>query len=188
MKSPILALACLACSGLTPSVHAEGRGQSLAIPDFTQGATIPANSKHDWNLGPTGLRGWMFCYKMVTTDARQISTTKVDPGSPADGVFAVVDVLLGVAGKPFSFDPRTELGRAITLAETENGGGKLALTRWRSGKEEQMVVKLPVLGSYSATAPYGCEKSRRIFEQGIKTLAARIAEPDCARRQDPITR
>ncbi len=188
MKFSILVLVCIAGSGLTSSVLAEGGGQSLTMPDFTKGETIPAKSKHDWNLGPTGLRGWMFCDKMVTTDARQVSITKVDPGSPADGVFAVGDVLLGVGGKPFSFDPRTELGRAITVAETEGGGGKLALTRWRSGKEEQVVVKLTVLGSYNATAPYGCAKSRQIFEQGIKTLAARIAEPDYARKQDPITR
>jgi len=32
-------------------------------------------------------------------------------------------------------------------------------------------VKLPVLGTYSATAPYDCPKSRRILEQGCKVLA-----------------
>ena len=99
----------------------------------------------------------------------------MDKGSPADGVLAVGDVLLGAGGKPFSFDPRTELGRAITAAETEAGGGKLALTRWRAGKTEEVVVKLPVLGTFSATAPFDCPKSKRILEQGIKALAARVA-------------
>jgi C-terminal processing protease CtpA/Prc len=56
----------------------------------------------------------MFCDKLVTTDARQISITRVAKGTPADGVFLVGDVLLGVDGKPFAYDPRTELGRAIT--------------------------------------------------------------------------
>lgn len=42
------------------------------MPDFTKGDVIPADAKHDWNLGPTGARGWMFCDKMVTSDARQV--------------------------------------------------------------------------------------------------------------------
>jgi hypothetical protein len=55
----------------------------------------------------------MFCHKLVTDEARQIAITKVDAGSPADGVLATGDVILGVAGKVFAFDPRTELGRAL---------------------------------------------------------------------------
>ncbi|OYV07459.1 MAG: acetylesterase [Verrucomicrobiales bacterium VVV1] len=188
MKLPLIASTFVACLALTSLVHAAGGGGPLVMPDFTKGEGIPAKATHDWNLGPTGLRGWMFCDKMVTTDARQISITKVEAGSPSDGVFTVGDVILGVGGKPFSFDPRTELGRAITAAETDQGGGKLALTRWRAGKEEQVVVKLPVLGTYSATAPYGCTKSKRIFEQGIKALAIRVAAPDYAKTNNPITR
>ena len=158
------------------------------IPDFTKGASIPSEAKHDWNLGPSGLRGWMFCDKMVTTDARQIAITAVDAGSPADGIFAVGDVILGVGGEPFSYDPRTEFGRAITAAETDNGGGRLVLTRWRAGNVEDVTLKLPVLGSFSATAPYNCPKSQRILTQGLKTLAARLNEADYAEQTDPIPR
>ncbi len=104
-------------TSLAPAAPA---GKVLAIPDFTKGDSIPATAKHDWNLGPTGLRGWMFCDKLVTTDARQIAITAVDQGSPADGVIAVGDVLLGVGGTPFSYDPRTEFGRAITMAGGED--------------------------------------------------------------------
>ena len=50
---------------------------------------------------------------MVTSDARQIAITKVEKGSLADGVVAVGDVILGVGGKPFSYDPRTEMGKAL---------------------------------------------------------------------------
>lgn len=84
---------------------------ALRVPDFTKGDAIPAEAKHDWNLGATGLRGWMFFDRMVTTDARQISITKVEKGSPADGKVAVGDVILGVNGKAFAKDPRTEWGR-----------------------------------------------------------------------------
>jgi hypothetical protein len=157
-----------------------------ANPDFTKGDAIPAKAKHDWNLGPTGLRGWMFCDQMVTTDARQIAITKVEKGSPADGILAVGDAILGVGGKPFSYDPRTEFGKALTTAETEAGGGKLAVTRWRAGKVEEVVIKLPVLGSYGATAPYDCPKSKRILEQGCKALAEKVAKS--SRQDDPIVR
>ncbi len=187
MKRTLITLACAALFNLVPSVLAAGSAK-LTMPDFTKGDAIPAKAKKDWNLGPTGARGWMFSDKLVTTDARQIAITVVDKGSPADGVMAVGDVLLGAGGKAFSFDPRTELGRAITAAETEAGGGKLALTRWRAGKSEEVVVKLPVMGTFSATAPFDCPKSKRILEQGIKALAARVAAPEYARKTDGIPR
>ena len=185
MKSILTSLTCAALFAFTSSALAAG-GDKLTMPDFTKGDTIPEKAKHDWNLGPTGLRGWMFCDKMVTSDARQIAVTKVEKGSPADGIFAVGDVLLGVAGKPFSYDPRTELGRALVAAESEAGGGKLTLTRWRADKAEEVVVKLPVLGSYSATAPFGCAKSKRLLEQGCKALAAKVANP--SHKEDAIVR
>jgi len=159
-------------------------------PDFTRGGVIPQNAKHDWNLGATGLRGWMHCDKLVTNQARQIAITQVEANSPADGIFAIGDVILGVGGKPFSFDPRTELGKALTAAETEAGGGKLALTRWRAGRTEEVAVTLPVLGTYAPTAPYDCLKSKRILENGCRALAARMADPSYGNGPsgEPITR
>ncbi len=189
MKRITIVASLIIAAALANPAPAAEEGQ-LTIPDFTTGETIPADAKHDWNLGPTGLRGWMFCDKLMTTDARQISITKVEQGSPAAGMFRVGDVILGVSGQPFSYDPRTELGQALTTAESETGGGKLTLTRWRAGKKEEVVLTLPVLGSYSATAPYDCPKSSRILEQGCKTLAVRIADPAYpdSPNQDPITR
>jgi len=159
---------------------------SAANPDFTRGDKISEGASHDWTLGATGARGWMFSDKLVTTDARQIAITEVEKHSPADGILAVGDVILGVGGKPFSYDPRTELGKALTTAESEPGGGNLPLIRWRAGKTENIVVKLPVLGTYSPTAPYDCPKSRRILEQGCRALAQRVADPSY--RQNPIPR
>jgi hypothetical protein len=158
-------LLCLAFTFLLASVSSTlaAGGEKISMPDFTKGDKIPPKARHDWNLGPTGTRGWMFCDKLVTTDARQIAITKVEKGSPADGQLAVGDVLLGVGGKPFSFDPRTEMGRAITAAETEQSGGKLALTRWRDGQTSEVVLNLPVMGSFSATAPFDCPTSKRVL-------------------------
>jgi hypothetical protein len=187
LKTTFISFALAAIITAPFPAWAAGKGDGLSMPDFTKGDAIPAGAKHDWNLGPTGMRGWMFCDKLVTTDARQISITRVDKGSPADGVFLVGDAILGVGGRRFSHDPRTEFGKAVTTAESEPGGGRLTLTRWRAGQSEEVVMKLPVLGSYSATAPYQCPKSTRILEQGCKALAAKVAEPSYG-RQDPITR
>ncbi|AMV33388.1 hypothetical protein VN12_14780 [Pirellula sp. SH-Sr6A] len=160
----------------------------LTIPDLTKGEVIPPESKHDWNLGPTGLRGWMYCDKLVTTDARQIAITKVEENSPADGALAVGDVILGVGGKPFSYDPRTEVGKAITWAESEAGGGRLALLRWRNGTVDDVELKLPILGSFSTTAPYDCSKSEQILLRGLKSLEARMSAPGYSSSTDPIPR
>jgi hypothetical protein len=123
---------------------------------------------------------------MVTSDAREITITKVEDCSPADSVFLVGDSILGVGGKLFSYDPRTEMGKALTLAESEAGKGNLRLTLSRAGNSKEVVVKLPVLGTYSATAPYDCPKSKRILEQGCRDLARQMADPFYAERQIPV--
>jgi hypothetical protein len=174
-------LTLLAASSLPAASAAAPAG-----PDFTQGGQIPEGANHDWNLGATGARGWMLSDKLVTTDARQIAVTQVEKNSPADGILAVGDVILGVGGKPFSYDPRAELGKALTRAESRAGRGNLSLLRWRDGRTRRVVVKLPVLGTYSATAPYDCPKSQRILQQGCQALARRIADPSY--RQNAITR
>lgn len=88
-------------SFLAAPSSAAGPPSTTANPDFTQGDKIPAGANHDWTLGATGARGWMFSDKLVTTDARQIAITEVEKDSPADGILAVGDVILGVGGKPF---------------------------------------------------------------------------------------
>jgi len=175
---PIFVLTCLILIALpTLLIAADKLRSGGTVPDFTRGDKIPDGANHDWNLGATGMRGWIYCDKLTTIDARQIYVTKVEAGSPADGVLAVGDVILGVGDKPFAFDPRTEFGRALTLAESEAGEGKLSLSRWRAGETATVVVTLPVLGTYSATAPYDCPKSKRIFEQGCEALARNVAAP-----------
>ncbi|MFT7302514.1 MAG: HEAT repeat protein [Akkermansiaceae bacterium] len=169
---------------LTLPATGAGPKVEMTMPDFTKGDPIPEGASHDWNLGATGARGWIFSDKMVTSDARQISVTKVTKGSPAENILGVGDVILGVDGKRFSYDPRTEMGKALTSAEASDG--KLSLIRWRDGKEEAVTLPLPVLGSYSSTAPYNCPKSQHILTQGCQILAKRIEEKDY--RENPISR
>ena len=163
-----------------------GQKQPAVNPDFTKGDPIPEKARHDWNLGATGMRGWIFSNQFVTSEARQISVTDVADGSPADGLFEVGDVILGVGGQPFTYDPRTEFGKALTAAESEAGGGKLIIARWRDGNTQDVVLRLPVLGDYRPTAPFECDKSKRILEQGCRVLADLVATS--AEKQNPIVR
>ncbi len=144
--------------------------ESPPIPDFTSGGKT--DGSHDWLLGPTGLRGWMyFRHEDLTAASRQIIITAVDKGSPADGILEVNDVILGVFGKPFADDARRSFGNAIAAAEEKTGA--LPLTIWREGKTSTVELKLQVLGAYSATAPYDCPKSKAIFEQGCRLIEER---------------
>lgn len=187
-RPPIHTIAsCLAAAAFIVPAHAAGPKGDMENPDFTKGDTIPEGATHDWTLGATGVRGWIYSNRLETSEARQIAVTTVDKKSPADGVLEVGDVILGVFGKPFSYDPRTEFGKALTFAESEEGIGDLSMIRWREGKQENVTVKLPVLGTYSATAPYDCPKSKKIFEQGCEELAERMEE-DGYHKQNPITR
>ncbi|MFK7788244.1 MAG: DUF6288 domain-containing protein [Phycisphaeraceae bacterium] len=160
----------------SPATFAAPKGNA-ANPDLTKGQPIPEGYSHDWNLGATGARGWMYSEKLTTTTARQIAVTKIAPGSPADGELEVGDVIVGVGGEPFSYNARAEFGKALTNAESEAGKGVLALRVWRDGKTGTIRIKLPVLGTYSDTAPYNCEKSKRILDQGCEALAKKMADP-----------
>ena len=181
-------LAVLALFVLTPqwSALVAAPAGKVTNVDLTKGEKIPASAKHDWNLGGTGARGWMYSERLTTVKARQIGITQVAKGSPAEGVLKIGDVILGVGGKPFSYDPRTEFGKALIWAESEAGKGQLKLNRWRDGETSEVTIQLPVLGTYSPTAPYGCEKSKRIFTQGCEALASKMASPNY--RGNPITR
>ena len=141
------------------------------VPDFTAGEK--AGAGRDWTLGPTGARGWVYAWRGHTRDSRQILVTAVAEGSPADGQLEAGDVILGVGDQRFDTDARMSLGKAIGIAESAPGGGRLTLLRWRGGKEEPVAIRLPVLGAYSPTAPYDCAKSQAIFDRGCEAIAAR---------------
>jgi len=156
----------------------------MTKPDFTKGDKIPDKAEHDWNLGATGARGWIYSHKLTTSDARQIKITSIAKGSPAEKVLEVDDVILGVGKTPFESDPRTAFGKALTVAEATIG--KLSLLRWRDGKTELVTLQLPVLGNYSTTAPYQCSKSQKIVKLGCEAIAKSIQQG--VKHRHPITR
>ena len=146
-------------------------------PDLTQAANV--DRKLTYNLGATGLRGWIHTKAAnffesqqgrTTTASRQILVTHVGEKSPADGVIQVDDVILGAGGRLFSDDARKSIALAIQEAEKQPNGGLLNLTIWRAGKTQDVQLKLRVMGTYSDTAPWNCPKSKLIFDEACRVL------------------
>jgi autotransporter-associated beta strand protein len=152
---------------------------TAAAPDLTSIPQPVVNSSLNYNLGATGARGWIYSNgALLTSESRQILITQVDSGSPAAGILAVGDVILGASGTPanpvsFTADARVSLANAITAAEESAHGGALKVLCWRSGVTTTQTLTLEVMGSYSATAPYNCPKSTRILQQAAAYIAAR---------------
>lgn len=149
------------------------------VPDLTKSVKRGVNREQTYNLGPTGLRGWIYTHPetdldsvqgRTTAGSRQILVTHVGAKSPADGVLKVNDVILGVGEGLFTDDARKSFGKAITEAEKTENKGILPLTISRKGKTAKVQLKLKVMGSYSATAPYDCEKSKLILDDACRVL------------------
>ncbi len=166
----ITLLTALACGMVSPL--------AAQAPDLTKDSQS-IDRKLTYNLGSTGLRGWIYTKAANNLDAaqgrttlasRQILVTHVGAGSPADGVVEVDDVILGVEGGPFKDDARKSIALAIQEAETEAKGGVLKLMVSRGGQVQELALKLAVMGTYSDTAPWDCAKSKRILDEACKVL------------------
>ena len=183
MKPSIKTIGLLAAlaMGLTSPLFSQ-------VPDLTKYAQS-VDRNLTYNLGATGLRGWIYnkcdsnherAQGRTTQVSRQILDTPVGAASPADGVVKVDDVILGVDGNPFSDDARKSIARAIQEAETKARDGVLKLMVWRAGQTQDLSLKLAVMGTYSDTAPWNCEKSKRILDGAIKVLEKEKMEPNWA--------
>jgi len=140
-------------------------------PDLTAGGK--ADDARDYRLGPLGANGWMFQRRTnhgATHEARQILITAVDDDGPSHGKLKVDDVILGIGDQKFNYDARKALAQSINLAETKQGRGILKLLVWRGGEEVVVTVKLPVLGSFSKTTPFECEKTDRIIDNAVEYM------------------
>ena len=173
---PLIFLLALPCS-----LRAAGTPPDLTAP----GEIAKVDRAWTWNLGPSGMRGWIYHAWPVTMNhddvtafaPYQILVTAVAEGTPAAGVMTVDDVILGVstgtgAVPLFTSDARKCLGWAI--GEAEAGKGVLRFKRWRAGTVTDVSITLPVMGAYSDTAPYNCPKSATIMANAAKSLAQRL--------------
>lgn len=116
------------------------------------------------HIGPTGIIG-RFYRKVV------LKVEDTEKGTPAEGKFNKGDIIAGVNGQSLKdVNPFIVLGDAITEAEAKDG--KLVFDVVSDGKEKQVTLVIPVLGSYSKTWPVNCEKSEKIIRAAAEYYAS----------------
>ncbi len=144
-----------------------------------------------YNLGATGLRGWIYigggsgADGLQTSQSRQILVTVAS--APGSAALAVDDVILGAMAASSGTVPlfadsgsdcRKAFGAALTAAE-RTGGGSLRVKRWRAGATTDVNIPVTILGDYTATAPYACPKSTLILANARTDLVGRLlADPN----------
>ncbi len=159
--------------------------QAQLAPDLTTTDLATIDRTQTYNLGPTGMRGWIYhdgnnvgdFGTMSGQSPWQILVTTVGTSTPASGILATDDVILGAsvgagAVPLFTNDSRKSLGWAIGAAEA-SATGVLKIKRWRAGVSTDVSLQLGISNTaYSATAPYNCPKSTLILSNAINKLPA----------------
>jgi len=163
----------------------------MVAPDLTVGTNrFKVDRTSTYNLGPTGMRGWIYrsyywpggqdagAYGLATWEEPwQILVTTVGTGTPAYGILAVDDVILGAKASTgavplFTNDARKSLGWAIGDAEAADGALSILINRYGVPSNQTHTIQLGLTGfAYSATAPYTCPKSARILADAVKVIS-----------------
>ncbi len=139
------------------------------LPLLTASASARFHEHKERHLGPTGIYG--------VTAPDEIKVVKIDPGSPADGKLAPGDIITAAGDNPFESETRRRFAAAIDAAEAT---GVLKLTRKDGSTVE---IKLPVIGSYSDTAPFDCKKTDAIISRAADYL---VESKNFGRQSMPI--
>ncbi len=177
------------------AVMALGSPVHAFVVDLTKTDISAINRTATYNLGPTGLRGWIYNSGdggstsgqegTMSALSRQILVTAVGSDTPAANILGLNDVILGVGWghdsgpvPMFKSDARKSFGWAISEAEKTENGGVLRIKRWRSHVITDVSITLPVMGSYCDTAPYNCPKSSLILANARDRLISQLmADP-----------
>ncbi|MDG2222412.1 MAG: DUF6288 domain-containing protein [Rubripirellula sp.] len=97
----------------------------------------------------------------------------IEEGSPAasSGQLRTGQIIESINDQSLAkIDPRIQLGHILAAAEASDGLLRFAI----KGEEEEIVVEIPVLGSYSETWPLDCPKSNKI----VRNFADYLSQPD----------
>lgn len=120
-----------------------------------------------------------------------IYVISIDPGTPADGTLQPGDVIYAVNGRSFSDEAGVaedqqyrDLSAAIRYSESEAGQGIMVLGVRRGTRLIEVELELGVLGSYSSTTPYYCEKSANIVKNA-EAWSARRYRPETGMPSEP---
>jgi HEAT repeat protein len=137
-----------------------GGASSKEDPFYTQAQifSLRPNSKKEREFGCVGATGLV----LWIHPGVQLKVEKTLPGSPADGKFTVGDLVVAVNGRSLKgLNPFSSLGHHLTTAEGTDG--KMIFEVISQGKKKEVLVNIPVLGSYSNTWPKNCSKSKTII-------------------------
>lgn len=116
-------------------------------------------------LGATGIRAVPFGPNM--------KVVQILPGSPADGKIQVDDFIYRVNGELLGESHLKTVAKAIDIAESEAGAGRIEFSLRRDDKLHEVELTIEVLGTRSSTSPYDCPKTARIVANFEKFLAER---------------
>ena len=111
----------------------------------------------------------------LTLPAFGMKLRTVEKGSPAEATGKlkpgqIIESINGVTLK--DADPRIILGGVITKAEATDGVVAFKVKDNSAAAAQEVIVKIPVLGAYSATWPLKCAKSDKIV-RGVAEYLAR---------------
>jgi hypothetical protein len=99
----------------------------------------------------------------------------IEPGSPAEAAgLKKGQIISSINGQSLKdIDPRIQLGQILATAEATDGILKFAIKDLAA----PLIVKIPVLGSYSKTWPLNCPKSEKI----VRHFADYLAKPESSK-------
>ncbi|MFU8847204.1 MAG: DUF6288 domain-containing protein [Opitutales bacterium] len=115
-------------------------------------------------VGPAGFNVGPFGPNMGVREIKE--------GSPADGKLQVGDVIFSANGNMLGDKAWLVMAAAITESEKRQGKGKLHLGVRRGSENIEVELTLPVMGTYSSTAPYDCPKTEKIVAQLEEWMAS----------------
>ncbi len=172
--------ACVAIIAVTfgPTASAQNKPAASSEPAYYTAENTPIfnpfpniNDRSPWlvkNLGPVGI-GINLIRPGMT-----MQINNVEKGSPAEatGKLSKGQIIESINGKVLKdSDPRVILGDIVTEAEAKDG--KVVLKIKDAG---DVLVQIPVMGSYSKTWPLNCPKSDKIV-RNLADVVAKQAEP-----------
>jgi hypothetical protein len=115
----------------------------------------------------------------ISLDLLQLAFTMrikaVEPESPAAAAKLAPGMIIeSINGRELAdIDPRIQLGNWITEAEAGDGRLVMRVANQPGGETREVVVEIPVLGTYSETWPVDCPKSAKI----VRNFAEFLKQP-----------
>ncbi len=164
--SLLLATACLWTDGFAAAADSYYKEPPL----FSTAPSPEKSLQTIARLGPVGMG------VDLIQPAFTMTIHNIEEGSPAAamGKLKAGQIIESINGQKLAdLDPRIQLGQILAAAEASDGVLQFKVKESADAKAEQVIVKIPVLGTYSKTWPLNCPKSDKI----VRNFAEYLAKP-----------